>query len=56
MTMKSDLERVDLGIAMSHFALTAAEAGLNGQWQVQDPHLGGVTEKWDYVVSWRDVQ
>ena len=47
----SDLQRVDQGIAMSHFALAAEACGLPGQW-VNDPgagtHLGGV----EYTATW----
>ena len=33
----ADLQRVDLGIAMSHFELVAREQGLDGEWVVRDP-------------------
>jgi len=49
---KSDLQLVDIGIAMSHFALTAGEKGLSGIWTVKDPHMGGITDKLDYRVTW----
>jgi nitroreductase len=46
-----DLQRVDMGIAMCHFALAAEACGLPGRW-VSDPgagtHLGG----WEYTASW----
>lgn len=48
----ADLQRVDLGIAMCHFALVAREAGLDGQWVVQEPRLdlpAGV----EYTATWR---
>ena len=47
-----DLQRVDLGIAMCHFGLTATETGLPGAWEVRDPGIerpNGLTE---YVVTW----
>ena len=47
-----DLQRVDLGIAMCHFGLTATETGLSGAWEVRDPGIerpNGLTE---YVVTW----
>jgi nitroreductase len=50
--MKSDLQRVDIGIAMCHFALSAEENGLKGDWKINDPHLGGMTDKLDYTATW----
>jgi hypothetical protein len=47
----ADIQRVDLGIAMCHFELTARELGLPGQWQLAEPALAkpALTE---YTVSW----
>ena len=48
----ADLQRVDMGIAMCHFELSARDAGLEGHWAVTKPDLyipGKLTE---YVVSW----
>ena len=48
----ADLQRVDLGIAMCHFALVARESGLDGHWAVDDPGLvlpAGV----EYTATWR---
>ncbi len=47
----ADLQRVDLGIAMSHFELTARWLGLPGQWRVLQPAppAGGPLE---YTASW----
>jgi nitroreductase len=48
----ADLQRVDLGIAMCHFALVARESGLDGHWVVDDPGLdlpAGV----EYTATWR---
>jgi nitroreductase len=50
--MKSDLQLVDAGIAMCHFALAADEEGLKGVWKVNDPRLEGMTKKLDYIVTW----
>ncbi len=47
-----DLQRVDLGIAMCHFELTARELGLHGHWAIQEPKIetpDGLTE---YTISW----
>jgi nitroreductase len=51
-TAKSDLQLVDIGIAICHFALTANENGLSGVWTLKDPHMGGLAEKLDYKVTW----
>lgn len=47
------IQRVDMGIAMCHFELTAREGGLSGAWLVQEekPSLEG-TEKLHYIASW----
>jgi nitroreductase len=48
----ADLQRVDLCIAMCHFALVARESGLEGHWVVDDPGLdlpAGV----EYAAMWR---
>jgi len=47
-----DLQRLDMGIAMCHFELTARELGLNGEWLVEDgldQHPDALTK---YLVSW----
>jgi nitroreductase len=50
---RADLQRVDMGIAMCHFALTAEELGLDGGWRIEDPllKLPALTE---YRVSWTE--
>ena len=51
-TAKSDLQLVDIGIAMCHFALAANEKGLSGIWTINDPRLGDMADKLDYIVTW----
>jgi nitroreductase len=51
-TTVADLQRIDMGIAMSHFDLTAQELGLNGRWRVSDPKLDLPDEHTEYTVSW----
>jgi hypothetical protein len=49
---RADMQRIDLGIAMCHFELTACVLGLEGHWALAKPALstpGGPTQ---YVVSW----
>jgi nitroreductase len=44
------LQNVDMGIAMCHFELAAAELGLKGVWEIKDPPLKSGDLK--YIVSW----
>ncbi len=50
-----DIQRLDMGIAMCHFELTAREAGFGGEWQVSDPKLHAPDNLTEYVVSWRPI-
>ncbi|MBP7507200.1 MAG: nitroreductase family protein [Prolixibacteraceae bacterium] len=45
------LQRVDMGIAMSHFEITCRELGLKGFWQIQQPDIEVKQEQ--YLVSWK---
>ena len=47
-----DLQRVDMGIAMCHFELTARQIGWNGSWKRQDPGLQLPNDLTSYVASW----
>jgi hypothetical protein len=46
------MPRLDMGIAMCHFELTARELGLAGEWQVGAPDLQISDKRVEYVVSW----
>jgi nitroreductase len=48
----ADLQRVDMGIAMCHFELTALELGLSGKWVIHDPGWPVPNALTEYVVSW----
>jgi hypothetical protein len=48
----SDLQRIDLGIAMAHFDLGAREQGLNGSWSHSDPGIADEGRNLEYNVSW----
>ena len=48
----ADLQRVDLGIAMCHFDLTARELGLPGRWVVEEPGIQKPDDLTEYVASW----
>lgn len=49
----ADLQRVDMGIAMSHFELAATEAGLKGAWEVDEPDVERPDELTEYIASWQ---
>jgi nitroreductase len=51
-TTVADLQRIDMGIAMSHFELSARELGLDGRWRVHDPKIDLPDEHTEYTVSW----
>ncbi|MGW8225393.1 MAG: nitroreductase family protein [Anaerolineales bacterium] len=51
-TTVADLQRMDMGIAMCHFELTAAETGLAGGWRIQDPQMELPDENTEYTASW----
>ena len=47
----SDLQRVDIGIAMCHFELSAVESDLSGQWERQEMKEN-VPSGTEYITSW----
>lgn len=47
-----DLQRLDMGIAMCHFELTARELGLAGQWRVEAPGIASPPADTSYVATW----
>ncbi|MCP4539575.1 MAG: nitroreductase [Chloroflexi bacterium] len=48
----ADMQRIDMGIAMSHFELAANELGLTGEWQIREPRIAKPDELTEYTVSW----
>ncbi|MDZ7270965.1 MAG: nitroreductase [candidate division KSB1 bacterium] len=48
-----DLQRVDMGIAMCHFALTAREIGLHGRWVRERVTPGRIPADTEYCATWR---
>lgn len=44
------IQNLDMGIAMCHFELAAAELGLRGSWEIKKPSLSSGGLK--YIVSW----
>ena len=45
-----DMQMIDMGIALCHFALAARECGLDAEFMQNDP---GLTEDMAYVASYR---
>lgn len=45
-----DLQKVDLGIAMSHFELSCKELELTGSWKTEKPDID--FQNMEYIVSW----
>ena len=48
----ADMQAIDLGIAMCHFELAAAEAGLAGRWLDCEPPVEKPSHLTEYVASW----
>ncbi len=44
--------RIDCGIAMCHFTLTAEEMNLPGKWVVKDPQISPLPPNTKYVATW----
>jgi nitroreductase len=51
--MPVDLQRIDMGIAMCHFELTARDLGLSGIWEDNRPDLEP-PENMEYCITWRE--
>lgn len=50
----ADMQRIDMGIAMSHFELAAHELGLKGKWKFREPAIAKPDELTEYTISWID--
>ena len=48
----ADLQRIDMGIAMSHFELMARDLDLDGYWEVGEPGIKIPDEDTEYTISW----
>jgi hypothetical protein len=48
----ADLQRIDMGIAMCHFDLSAGELGLQGAWRFEEPEIEKPDEFTEYTASW----
>ncbi|MDQ1350835.1 MAG: hypothetical protein QG657_1137 [Acidobacteriota bacterium] len=49
----ADLQRLDMGIAMCHFELSAKEMGLHGTWELNPPVALSLPERTKYIASWQ---
>ncbi len=47
----ADMQRVDMGIAMCHWELTAREVGLPGHWVLRQPDSAGSSSA-EYTATW----
>jgi len=50
----ADMQRLDMGIAMCHFELTAKELSLDGQWVVEEELDKFPLPNREYIVSWQE--
>lgn len=49
----ADMQRIDMGIAMCHFELTAMELGLPGEWVKQAPEIELPEGEIKYLTTWK---
>ena len=47
-----DIQKIDMGIALCHFALAAAETGVKTAFEIAAPEIA-VPENWQYIASYR---
>lgn len=52
LTTIADLQRIDMGISLSHFELMAETLGLVGHWEIADPDIPLPDEWTEYTISW----
>lgn len=51
----ADLQRLDMGIALCHFELSARELGLEGRWVICEPQADRALPRMEYTISWLPV-
>ncbi len=49
----ADLQRIDIGIAMSHFELSLSDLGFVGEWAQADPGLSAQNIGKEYIITWK---
>ncbi|MDY0313647.1 MAG: nitroreductase family protein [Bacteroidales bacterium] len=47
-TKTSDLQKVDMGIALANFKLALEELNIQGKWHIADPNIGDL----EYIITW----
>lgn len=47
-----DMQRIDMGIAMSHFDLVLKEAGMIGKYKELQPSINEPNDNYEYIISW----
>lgn len=47
-----DMQRIDMGIAMSHFDLVLKEAGIIGKYKELEPSIKEPNDNYEYIISW----
>jgi nitroreductase len=47
-----DMQRIDMGIAMSHFDLVLKEAGMLGNFKELKPSIKEPNDNYEYIISW----
>jgi len=48
----ADIQRLDMGIAMCHFELTARELNLPGRWELREPTIAKPDDRTEYTATW----
>ena len=48
-----DIQRIDMGIALSHFELTAKEQGITGSLSFDEPSIGSLPQNIEYCFTWQ---
>ncbi len=46
----TDLQKIDMGIALSHFKMALNELNIRGKWHIHNPNLCDL----EYIISWID--
>lgn len=52
----ADMQRLDMGIAMCHFTLTAEELELRGAWTVREPAIEKPDSLTEYIATWAPTE
>jgi hypothetical protein len=56
LTGMADLQRIDMGIAMCHFDLTARQLGLFGRWEnKEEPDIHKPEGLFEYTATWQET-